>query len=149
MNSFLLSPDERLADWKTFRKSLSKFSEIAQLEKVADYWAMAPLRASAYYPPDATAWPCIWEMIHAGQWCNDTVATGMEATLRLAGWHPDRLTLCQIQDEQRAQMSVVLQIDREWALNYQYGQLMPWPTSPQRVLKRWRHKSKSYVEIGG
>lgn len=147
MNPFLLTPDERLADWKALRRSLASLPEIVQLEKVADYWAKAPLRSIAY-AEDVADLPGPWEMIHAGQWCRNSVAIGMEATLRLAGWSPDRLVLRHILDPEASCMLVVLQIDRRWALNYEYGQLTPYPATKHRVMQQWQWRSRAYSQIG-
>jgi hypothetical protein len=84
MNPFLLPPKKRLADWKDFRQSLSEHSEAEQLRLVAQYWAQAPMCAGlAHNIDEPESIPGPWEMVSEGQWCEHSVAIGMEFTLRL------------------------------------------------------------------
>jgi hypothetical protein len=93
MNPFLLDPHERLRDWKAFRTGLSMLSEPDQLRAVAGYWALAPMKSLAYDVERPLDLPTPWEMIDLGDWCRNSVAYGMEFTLRLAGWDASRLKL--------------------------------------------------------
>jgi hypothetical protein len=91
VNPFLLPPSERLGDWKAFRTHLSDMPESAQLQAVAQYWGQAPLVVRGHEVDDIEKWPGPWEMIVEDNWSRDTVAVGMEFTLRLSGWDSTRL----------------------------------------------------------
>jgi hypothetical protein len=145
MNPFLMDPQSRLGDWKEFRKSLAALPEDAQLVAVATYWAKAPLGKLAYDLDHPETIPSPWEMISAGDWCENSLAIGMEFTLRLAGWNADRLQLAMIRDYDISEMKVILIIDGRLALNYSYEEVCDYPTSRHDILGRWRFTGKFYV----
>ncbi len=149
MNPFLLSHDERLAHWKEFRRSLGAMDEIAQLRAVADYWSKAPLKSIAYDPADASNWPTPWEMMHANEWCRSSVAIMMEATLRLAGFSPDRMLLKLIIDRDIQEELLVLIIDAQWVLNYDWGFIQPYPKTDHSAIRAWRFAGKTYSLLNG
>jgi hypothetical protein len=144
MNPFLLPPDERLLHWKEFRKSLSAMDEMSKLKAVADYWAKAPLVTIAYDPSDATNWPTPWEMIYANEWCRSSVAIGMENTLRLSGFPADRMKLKLIIDRDIQEMLLVLVIDGQWILNYDWGFIQPYPKTDHCAIRSWQYSGKAY-----
>lgn len=147
MNPFLLEARSRLADWKDFRKSLTILPEQEQLDAVAAYWAKAPLGKLAYDLDSPETIPSAWEMIGAGDWCENSVAIGMEFTLRLAGWDVSRLELAMVRDFDISEMKVVLIIDGQKWLNYSYGQVSNCPTSRHDIVGRWRFTGKLYAPV--
>ena len=144
MNPFLLSHDERLSHWKKFRKSLTTMDEMAQLKAVAEYWAKAPLVSIAYDPSDATNWPTPWEMMSSNEWCRSSIAIGMENTLRLAGFSASRMKLKLIIDRDIQEMLLVLVIDDQWILNYDWGFIKPYPKTNHSVIRGWQFVGKKY-----
>ncbi len=144
MNPFLLSPDERLADWKKFREEIRGLSEGESLRCVAHYWAQAPLSKCAYDPEDCSEWISPWEMIHAGDWCPYSVAIGMEFTLRLAGWDSNRLLLMTIRDFDISDQRMILKIDDSIVLNYSVGMVEEYPASRHDILACFRSDGKHY-----
>lgn len=147
-NPFLLAAEPRLRDWKAHRDRLAGCAEADQLDQVAAYWAQAPLLSLAYDPAAPAAWPGIWDMIRLGEWCRSSVAIGMEASLRLAGWPPARLTLQHIVVPDLAGMLLVLNIDNVWVLNYDWGRVVPHAgIAAHRVLHRMRHGGRHYFLI--
>lgn len=149
MNPFLLDARQRLADWKEFRKALTVLPEAEQLEAVAHYWAKAPLGKLAYDLDDPEGIPSAWEMVSAGEWCANSIAIGMEFTLRLAGWAPERLLLAMIRDYDISEMKVVLIIDGNRWLNYSYDQVSDTPTTRHDVIGHWRFSGKLYAQTLG
>lgn len=145
MNPFVLSPQDRLDHWKQFRKTLGKYSEEDQLKMVADYWALAPLARTVYdlEHPDTIASP--WEMISDGDWCRNSVAIGMEFTLRLSGWDAARLELVNLRDYDLSEQMVVVIIDDRKVLNYTYSEVVDYPKSKHDVVGRWRFNGKFYI----
>ena len=140
MNPFLLAASERLADWRQFRASLVSMSDPERLTAVAAYWAQAPISIIA----DTEHWPPIWQMIADNVWSRNSVAIGMEATLRLAGTVSERMTLRRIRDADDVLM--VLVVDQTWVLNYDSGSYRRYKF-PHEVLREWHFVGKQYVAI--
>jgi len=147
MNPFLLSADDRLEHWKDFRKSLSSKTDLEKMTAVATYWSSAPLKNIAYDCDAPETWPTIWEMIRAGDWCRNSIAIGMDGTLRLIGFDPSRLTLGTIIDPDISAMLTVVRIDADWLLNYDWSLLAPYPTTRHRWLRKFRWSGRKYFEI--
>jgi hypothetical protein len=147
MNPFLLDPTSRLQDWKDFREELRVEPESKALQLTADYWAKAPLMKCAYDFNDCTDWPSAWEMINAGEWCPYSVAIGMEFTLRLAGWNPERLTLLTIRDYDISDERMILKIDESLVLNYNVGMVEEYPKTTHDVMAAFRNDGKRYSRI--
>jgi hypothetical protein len=145
MNPFLLSPKERLQDWKTFRNSLAGIPDSEAVARVASYWALAPLNNRwAYDPEDLSDWPGPWEMIGAGEWCRSSVAVGMEFTLRLAGWSPDRMNIMYIRDYDISDQMLILKIDEQAVINYSQGIVTDYPNTRHDVMANWRFVQRNY-----
>jgi len=147
INPFLLSADERLEHWKAFRKSLADKTETDQLQAVAQYWAHAPLLNIAYDCEDPETWPSIWEMIQLGDWCRNSIAIGMEGTLRLLGFAPERITLGMLIDHDISLMVMAVRIDADKLLNYDYGIVSPCSTTNHRWIRRYRWSGRKYLDF--
>jgi hypothetical protein len=145
MNPFLLASRERLSAWKTFRTSLPALSEPEQLRAVAAFWAQAPIGTYAYDADDCSKWPTPWEMMADGSWCRNSVAIGMEFTLRLSGWDPARLCLQFIRDTDLSEEILVLIVDGNRWLNYEYREVVSVPETKWVPLFSCRHNGKNYV----
>lgn len=147
INPFLLNPRDRLSDWKRMRSSLHDMTEADQLSEVAKYWALAPLNRIAYDAEDISSWPSVWEMIDAGEWCRASVAVGMEATLRLVGWNPNRLTIRHIDDRIISDIFLIVEIDGALALNYDHGGVIETPKNNFHEMARWRFIGRNYTRV--
>jgi hypothetical protein len=145
MNWFLLSLEERLRIWKEFRNSLSSKDEMTQFSMVAEFWAKAPLKTISYDITDASSWPTPWEMIRNNDWCRNSVAIGMENTLRLAGFPSERMALKFILDREIQAMLLVLVVDCTWVLNYDWGHVREYSDMKLKSLKTWTFLNKSYI----
>lgn len=145
MNPFLLDPRERLKDWKALRVSLPGMSETEQFAAVARYFSLAPLSRYAYDAHEPASWPTMWEMISAGDWCEHSVAIGMEATLRLSGFPAERLRLLLINDRSLSEVKFVVEIDGKYWLNYSYGIVEEVPTTDRTLMCAWRFDGKKFV----
>ena len=144
MNPFLLKPDERLESWKSIRNALKDLDESEALQLVAEYWAQAPMLKMAYDPALPDEWPSPWEMVSDGDWCPYSVATGMEFTLRLAGWAPERMQILHIRDYDISDERCVLKIDESVFLNYNEGFVVDIPTTRYDVLGTVQSNGKRY-----
>lgn len=147
MNPFLLSPQERIADWKALRAQIAELDDDAALLAVARYWQQAPLSKMAYDPELPEEWMSPWEMVSAGDWCPYSRAIGMEFTLRLAGWDTARLKLVLMRDYDVSQQLLVLKVDDQLVLNYEEGEVIPYPATDQTILVTWQFTGKNYDSI--
>jgi hypothetical protein len=146
MNPFLLTPPERLDHWAAFRDELRNFDDATRIQKVADYFTKAPLSNFAYDVTSPDTWPTPWEMIAANDWCRQSIAIGMEATLRLSGFDPSRLTLMAFGTEE-CDRNLILKIDRQTTLNYIWGQPSYQLPDVLFVHGLWRHTGRKYVPV--
>lgn len=121
MNPFMLSHVERLLVWREFRLELPGFDEMEQLEKVATWWAKAPLHHYSIDWDNPENWPTPWELIHENSYCPAALAYLMHQTLALSGWDPNRLRVVFIrsEDDQR----LVLVVDNRFVLNFSHGEI--------------------------
>ncbi|RYD62885.1 MAG: hypothetical protein EOP83_13470 [Verrucomicrobiaceae bacterium] len=147
MNPFLLGPRERLADWKALREHLKTLTEREQLDLVAKYWGQAPLCRFAYDAEDAKSWPTMWEMISENNWCRNSVAIGMEQTLRLAGFAPDRMKLSYIKDYDLSDMILVLIVDDLYYLNYEHATVVTAPETRRDTFVVWQFGKRAYARV--
>lgn len=147
MNPFLLSGPECLTAWKSLREDIKLMSEPEALAAVADWWAQAPLMRMAYDFEDCSEWPSPWEMIHQRDWCPYSVAIGMEFTLRLAGWEPERLKLAVIRDYDISDQRMLLIIDGTVVLNYSVGVVEEYPRTKHDVLVAFQNDGKRYLGV--
>lgn len=121
MNPFLLPPAERLSEWRNFRNSLLHLDEMEQLEKVA-YWVnQAPTSTYVLDYDNPKSWPGPWELINQGDFDDVAMAYLMEQTLLLLGWDPSRLTLHMVRNSAESFQSMILLVDKKWALNYAHA----------------------------
>lgn len=144
MNPFLMTPRQLLADWKNFRTSLGEMSELDQINAVARYWGQAPLSTMAYDPEALDTYPTPWEMMGENDWCQNSVAVGMEFTLRLAGWSADRLRIKLMRDYDISVQRLVLEIDGKYLVNYDYGVAVEIPKTRFDILQTWAFVGRKY-----
>lgn len=147
INPFLLTSADLAAEWKDLRRALPKLELDAQLTHVAAFFALAPLLVrSPYDRSRLDAWPSPWEMMTNNKWCADSVAVGMDFTLRLGGVDPTRLTIQHIADPRDREQKLVLQIDDTYLLNYDHASVIKQTVEPNYILKYWKYNGKLYSE---
>lgn len=144
MNPFLMSTQERLSQWKLVRTEIKSKPDLEQLQTIADFWAKAPLSTMAYDPEALDTYPTPWDMINENDWCQNSVAVGMDFTLRLSGWSADRLQILMLRDYDRSIQKLVVLVDGKYLLNYEYGSVSELPTTNYDVLDRWVFSGKHY-----
>lgn len=123
MDFMHLSPTQRILSWREFRSSIKDLPENEQLEKIAVFWAKAPLiKYSIDWDKPAT-WPTAWELIHEGNFDSTAIAYLMEQTLITLGWDPDRLLLSYIRLRDNSDQMMVLVVDNLYVLNFSWGEV--------------------------
>jgi hypothetical protein len=123
MNVFLLSPSQRILEWRKFRQNLNEFEEFQQLTETCKFWAQAPLQTYVLDWDQGSEWPTAWQLIHEGNFDTIVVSLLMEQTLILAGWNSSRLKLIFLKNTVIEDQMMILVVDNKWALNYSYGEV--------------------------
>lgn len=119
-------PSKRLAMWRDFRKSLDSNDILAVCETVVDWWQSAPLVNIAIDPVDSSRWPTAWEMLHQGDFCEDSLALGMGYTIHYANPNVKNELVYITHTEEQFQRLCV-QIDNKYLLNFRRGVISTLP----------------------
>ncbi len=149
MNVFMTPPAERLAAWGSFRDGLSVLDEQAQFDNTAKFWAPCPFKKWVIHPEDSKNWPTIWELLYENEYCQNAIALGIEATLRLSGVSPERLKLVMTRNLFDHDEYFVVIIDDIHVLNYSYGETIKVEELNENVesLYSYGWKNRSYHRI--
>lgn len=101
----------------------------------------------AYDPEELNTYPTPWEMMSANDWCRNSIAVGMEFTLRLGGWAANRLQIQMIRDYDISDQKLVVIVDGKYFLNYEHGSVTPIPETNRDVLATWAFTGKHYERV--
>ena len=111
-------PSKRLALWRDFRQSLDTSNISDVCKTVMDWWQGAPLLNITIDPVDSTNWPTPWEMLHQGDFCEDSLALGIAYTIYYA--NPDiKNELIYITNKKQSFQKLCVLIDNKHLLNYE------------------------------
>lgn len=140
---FLQSPDERLSDWREFRKSLEDSPN--PLLAVVEFWSQAPFIPFNHKvdPYNQRAWPTPWEIIIENKYDDFTRALMMGWTLKCT----ERFSKSDIQirsvvdNAQNLAYNLVF-VDDKWVLNYDDNQ----PVEAARVSDSFRLENLVVLE---
>ena len=121
------SPSTRLSLWRQFRKGLD-INDIEQFcQTVVDWWKYAPISSITIDPVDSSTWPTPWEMLHSGEFCEDSMALGMSYTIYYADEDmPNELIY--ILDREKSMQQLCTLIDNKYLHNYEHGSISTLPT---------------------
>ncbi len=121
------SPSTRLSQWRVFRKGLDTDNTYEVCDVVVNWWKMAPISSMTIDPVDSNTWPTPWEMLHSGNFCENSIALGMSYTIYYANEGiPNELLFITDTDNSIQQLCTL--IDNKYLLNYQYGSISTLPT---------------------
>lgn len=111
-------PSKRLAAWREFRQSLDTTNIVDVCEIVSGWWEYAPLLNITIDPVDSSNWPTPWEMLHQGDFCENSLALGMAYTIYYANPNIKNELIYLTNKKQSIQKLCVL-IDNKHLLNYE------------------------------
>lgn len=111
-------PSKRLAAWRDFRQSLDTTNIVDVCETVMEWWEYAPLLNITIDPVDSSNWPTPWEMLHQGDFCEDSLALGMAYTIYYANPNID-IELLYITNKKQSIQKLCALIDNKHLLNYE------------------------------
>ncbi len=88
---------------------------------------MAPISNMTIDPVDSSTWPTPWEMLHSGNFCDNSLALGMSYTIYYANEDiPNELLY--VTDRKNSIQKLCAMIDNKYLLNYSYGAISTLPT---------------------
>jgi len=121
------SPRERLSLWRQFRKGLDTNDTEQVCKTVVEWWKTAPISSMTINPVESSAWPTPWEMLHAGNFCEDSMALGMSYTIYYANENISN-ELLYITDRNKSIQQLCALIDNKYLLNYEHGSISTLPS---------------------
>lgn len=114
------SPSVRLGRWKEFRQGLDTSNTLDVCKTVISWWESAPLINLAIDPVDSKQWPTPWEMLHQGDFCENSLALGMAYTIYYANQDiPNELIYVTCNGRSFHRLCAL--IDNKHLLNYERG----------------------------
>lgn len=137
------SPSKRLALWRSFRKSLDTDNTKEVCRTVIRWWETAPLVSISIDPVNAEQWPTPWEMLHQGNFCEDSLALGMSYTIYYANSNIDN-ELIYVTCHERSFQKLCVLVDNKHLLNFQRGSISTLPTDG--CIISYRAKIKDIVK---
>ncbi len=121
------SPSTRLSRWRAFRKGLNTDNTLEVCETVVNWWKMAPISKMTIDPVDSNTWPTPWEMLHSGDFCENSIALGISYTIHYANESiPNELMF--ITSKENSTQILCAWIDNKYLLNYEHGSISTLPT---------------------
>jgi hypothetical protein len=117
---FHKSPDERLIEWSSFRRSMSHFAD--PLMALVQFWSQAPLiiHNNKIDPYNPKSWPTPWEIIYENKYDDFTLAIMMGYTLKLSKkFNNDKIEVKTMVDNVRKQLYNLVYINDIDVLNYE------------------------------
>lgn len=114
------SPSKRLSMWRDFRNGLDKTNTLDVCNTVVQWWRSAPLVNIAIDPVTPDQWPTPWEMLHQGDFCDNSLALGMAYTIYYA--NPDiKNELLYVTCIGKSFQRLCTLIDNKHLLNFDHG----------------------------
>lgn len=119
-----LTPDERLARWRAFRKSLNALPLEEAVTSVADFWTSCPF-TPYYLDPDAPAtWPDPWTLVEENYYCELAKALGMLYTIKLTEHKPEVEIRVYYDTESGVHYNLVWIAQGKYVLNMNDGEVL-------------------------
>lgn len=115
-----MSPSDRLKEWRYFRKKIAEKELFDAMQDVIDWWKLAPLSSRVLDIYDNSTWPDPWELLHNGEYDENSIALGMAYTLSLNDI-PCNILL--VQSRKESYLGLIVFVDEKYILNYTYGEI--------------------------
>lgn len=120
MNNFWnLRVNDRLAEWKDFRHSLSNLPLAEAIEELNQLWSTAPFVTYYLDPSDPTNWPDPWTLLAENYYCNVAKSLGILYTIYFTSHKTVPMELRTYYDYKEKNRYHVAWIDKgKYILNY-------------------------------
>lgn len=116
-----------LQKWKSLRSTLTKtLSDHDHLTSVVQFWATCPIQKRILDWDRPDLWPDPWQLIYENHFDECAISLAMFYTLILSAdsrWTAERLKLMLLKNTEHQFQGIVLQVDSEYILNYEYNTL--------------------------
>ena len=133
----MLSPSERLQDWRKFRETLDIFDSSwpPAEDRVIEWWSTMPFSNRAIDIYDSKQWPTPWELVYYGDYCKSSISLGIAYTLCLIGndWRK-RIKLLLI-DDNGLDIFLSVLLDDKYLINYNYKEIIEFDSLDVKVLE--------------
>lgn len=141
-----LDDTERLARWKTFRKSLDELDLGTALGRVADFWQTAPF--SPYYldPCDPGNWPDPWTLLLENYYCDVAKALGMLYTIKLSCHNPDAELRVYYDEQNQVNYNLVWIKNGKYVLNMTDGVVLNRQHIPDTFKLKFKYLGSELIE---
>lgn len=152
-NDFVQGGEHRLTSWKNLRNKLTQDLEhVDWIKMVVRFWSLAPLENRVLDYTQLTTWPNPWQLLHQGNFDENSVSLGMFYTCALAHdarWKTHDLELVLLKDliEHREQLAVC--IANTWLIGWEYSTMKSWQTLQNQVIvqNRWQCDIEKYLPV--
>lgn len=134
------SPSVRLGQWREFRHSLDTDSVEDICKTVVAWWLSAPTVSMTIDPVNSEQWPTAWEMLHHGNFCDNSLALGMSYTIYYANQNISN-ELVYIIDRDLCVERLCALIDDKHLLNLEHGAISTFPRSNSSITYRQNIKN--------
>ena len=96
---------------------------------------MAPISSMTIDPVDSSTWPTPWEMLHSGDFCEDSIALGMSYTIYYANEKiPNEILYIIDRDKEIQRLCVA--IDNKYLLNLEHATISNLPSDEMVISYR-------------
>lgn len=121
---WLLDPNERLHDWKEFRKNIGEVDVEQAVKDTCHLWSYAPF-VNYYLSADNTSeWPDPWTLLYENYYCDIAKTLGMLYTLYLSSHYGKNIADLEIKifkDKDNKDVFNTLWVDQgKYILNFVY-----------------------------
>lgn len=121
-----LKPDERLREWKTFRRQLGQLELEEACKQAAHLWSYAPY-VNYYLDPaqNENPWPDPWTLLHENYYCDVAKSLGMLYTLYLSDHRPEDIELRIYWDPAAREARNLVWLDKgKYILNFTFDEVV-------------------------
>jgi hypothetical protein len=139
-----LNPDERLREWKTFRKKIGQLSIEEACNLTTHLWSYAPY-VNYYIDPDransTSPWPDPWTLLYENYYCDVAKCLGMLYTLYLSDHKPSDIEIqLGINVETREPCNLVSLAKGKYILNFNFDEVVNKKQLPKTIEVKYRYR---------
>lgn len=129
---FDFGPEERISEWRQFRKRIQHLDRMDMMRETAELWAKAPLVTHYLEPDNCDNWPSPWTLIADNMYCDIGTALGIFYTLFLTERFDNRdLDVVIYKDSAGFRPAVI--VCEKYALNINYRDVVNTTTLPKDI----------------
>jgi|TARA_B110000858_G_scaffold198513_1_gene265977 hypothetical protein len=113
--------------WRQFRESLDTGDTLEVCSTVVSWWKSAPISSMTIDPVTSGNWPTPWEMLHSGDFCENSLALGMSYTIYYAN-QDIKNELIYVTDKLKSTEKLCSLIGNKHLLNFDHGVISTLPS---------------------